>query len=185
MNSERSSILQQVEAAGRRRQQLPVRWSFRGQRSKADVSAPLSLWSSCRSWSTASRGATTCRCWSGTPSPRPSASPRLRSRSGFRTDAPSGRRSVCWGGKPRSSSSTASHHFLPSARLWHTVLFTASSARPSRCLHLCSWCLIIIITHDARRKHYGPTCTEANQHLQRKFLQIMALTIVKHLQESC
>lgn len=148
MNPE--SILQQVEAAGRRRR-LRVRGSSRGLGQKADGSAPLSPWSSCRCWSTASRGATTCRCWSGTPSPRPCASPRLRWRSGSRTDAPSGRRSGCRGRRQRRNTASPhrSPHILLSAPLWPTLLFTASSALRSSCWRHCRWCRIIIITHDA------------------------------------
>lgn len=69
-------ILKRMEAAGRKRG-LRVGASV-AQTPRVVGSAPRSLWSSCSCWSTASRGATTCQCWSDTASPRPCASPRLR-----------------------------------------------------------------------------------------------------------
>lgn len=71
------TLQQQVEAAGRRRR-LHAEGSRVPPSPRGVGSAPPLLWSSCRCWSTASRGATTCQCWSGTASLRPCASPRLR-----------------------------------------------------------------------------------------------------------
>ncbi len=73
-------------------QQIQTSPAVQVRRGNRSASAPRSHWISCASWSEASRTATICLCLSATASPRPSVSPKYRSRSGFRTDAPNGRR---------------------------------------------------------------------------------------------
>lgn len=114
-------------------------------------SAPPSHWNNCRRLSAASKGATTCRCWSGTPSPRRCASPRLKWRSGSRTDALSGRRSDRMGKSKRSRNSVfqcSPKPLHPSPVLLSTTSCSSSSARRFRCLRTCRRYRITTTTDD-------------------------------------
>lgn len=90
-------------------------------KSRGGACAQRSLWTSCTCSSAASRAATICRCLSATSSPRLWSCPRRRLRSGFRTGAPSGRRS-------KRDESWRSYTSAPRLRRWlyrphcHSVL---------------------------------------------------------------
>lgn len=173
MSQQRSSILLLVNPA--RMKQLCVRrgspqtaGTFKTPRENLGGSAQLSHWSSSGSWSTVSRAATTCLCWSDMPSPQRCASLRPRSRSGFKTDAPSGRKSGRGRNQRSSSCSTAwllSSHIQPSIHhLYPTLHFTASAHHFSCLRHRQRF---IIITHDVQlwpkwlsSMHHYPNCLQ-------------------------
>lgn len=136
-----------------KKQPIQTSPAFQVQRGNRSASAPRSHWISCASWSEASRTATICQCLSATASPQPSVSPKYRSRSGFRTDAPNGRRNK----EVMERSRTIAH------------------IRSLRKIRLCMRCLDImqilcIITHHKHRTwtHLTITtpswCSDLSQH---------------------
>ncbi len=129
-------------------QQIQTSPVFLVRRGNRSASAPRSHWISSASWSEASRTATICQCLSATASPRPSVSLKHRSRSGFRTDAPNGRRNK----KVMERSRTIAH-----------ILSLRKIRLCMRCLDIMQ--ILCIITHHKHRTITTPSwCSDLWQH---------------------